>query len=566
MLSAEMILRNRRLFCALGFVLSLGACGASRQSSPGGSFLTRSGQSLVDERGRPVVLRGIGFGNDVWSSRELPPATHHSEVDFARIAGWGMNAVRFYLNYQLFEDDRAPYQYKDTGFAWIDQNVAWAKANGVYLLLNIHIPPGGFQSNGQGNALWTEPENQQRLIALWAAIAERYRGEATIAGYDLLNEPRPTTSRQQWVDLAGRLVSAIRQVDPKHLLFIERTLSVGNDWDNDAEMNFFTVNDENVVYQFHFYEPFEYTHQHASWLNMGDGGKFPDEERISSTGLTWYNWSHQPKTPPQVPPGDSDWTYFESEPYALDDPKINALGVSLVSELNAGSVYFDDIVVKEVDADGKLVRTVYQDDLESLAGWYFWQAGTQGSGVLSPDAHAGNGALLISGSDHDANFGSAFRFIPTKGMRYAVGGYMKGTAVANESRPDPRGNWTQVSRGLIRLDYYTAESEPYRRDKKMLEGSLARFLAWGKAKNVPLYLGEFGLMHQCFEGGRGGEVWVADMLDIAAANSLNFTYHTYHETNFGLFLSEPSRLPDEAEINKPLLSAFEKALERRSSP
>jgi endoglucanase len=55
------------------------------------------------------------------------------------------------------------------------------------------MPQGGFQSPGEGNALWDNPENQARLKALWKAIA----------GYDLLNEPNTSQSKDQWVNLAA---------------------------------------------------------------------------------------------------------------------------------------------------------------------------------------------------------------------------------------------------------------------------------------------------------------------------------------------------------------------------
>ena len=114
-----------------------------------------------------------------------------------------MNAVRFYMNYRTFEADAAPGKYLDDGWQWLDDNIAWAKSHGVYLILNMHVPPGGFQSLGNGKALWDRPELQDRLIALWTAIARHCKGEPTIAGYDLLNEPVVTRAASQWHDLAG---------------------------------------------------------------------------------------------------------------------------------------------------------------------------------------------------------------------------------------------------------------------------------------------------------------------------------------------------------------------------
>lgn len=77
--------------------------------------IRRNGNQLVGPDGKPVALRGIAFGNEVWSNGALPPATHHTEADYARVKDMGMNVIRFYMNYQTFEDDAAPYTYKQAG-------------------------------------------------------------------------------------------------------------------------------------------------------------------------------------------------------------------------------------------------------------------------------------------------------------------------------------------------------------------------------------------------------------------------------------------------------------------
>jgi endoglucanase len=535
-----------------------GGAGGAVPSLP---MLRRAGRDIVGPDGAPVLLRGVSFGNDVWSGRAAPPTKHHAEADFQRLRDWGMNAIRFYLNYQLFEDDGAPYQYKPSGWAWLDQNIDWGRRHGVYLILNMHLPQGGFQSNGAGAALWQVAENRARLQALWRAIAERYRSEGTIAGFDLLNEPRPPTSRQQWIDLAAAMTAAIRQVDGDHLVFVERTNSVGEDWSNDGDMNFFLVPDANVVYEFHDYDPFEYTPQLTSWTGLPEGGKYPDDTALA--GLTWYDWSWQPAPPPQIPAGDSAWARYESQPYALTDPAIKAIGITLLSELNSGTAFFDDVFINEYDPAGALVGPVYQQNIEALDGWTFWKAGAAGSVALSADAHSGVRSLTITGTDHDASAAAGFRYLPKPGHRYSAGGWIKGAAVSSLSRPDPRGNWTQSSRALVRLDYYTGSGAAAQRNKAMLEASVGRFVAWGAARGVPVYLGEFGVYRACFEGGRGGVAWVSDMLDIAAANRLPFTYHAYHEPAFGVFTSDATvALPDPAAANTPLIDLFRAKLAR----
>lgn len=248
---------------------------AARRAVPPGEnpFLHAVGRDLVDGQGNRVVLKGICFGNDVWSNPSSPPVRHHGEADYRALRELGMNAVRFYLNTALLQDDRPPFALRPSGLEWLDRNLAWARRSGVYLILNLHVPPGGFQSNGEGGALWRERENQERVVALWRELARRYRDEPALAGYDLLNEPVVADDPRQWEDLARRALAAVRAEDPLHAVFVERLNAVigrgtSPDWNEDrnGEMNFFLLEDGNVVYEFHFYKPMAFTHQGASWI------------------------------------------------------------------------------------------------------------------------------------------------------------------------------------------------------------------------------------------------------------------------------------------------------------
>lgn len=88
-------------------------------------FLHVQGASIADPSGRPVMLRGIAFGNQVWDNVGIP-STHHAEVDYARVAAMGMNSVRFYLNAGTFEDPAAPGKYKAEG--WASSGTSWPSA------------------------------------------------------------------------------------------------------------------------------------------------------------------------------------------------------------------------------------------------------------------------------------------------------------------------------------------------------------------------------------------------------------------------------------------------------
>lgn len=229
-------------------------------------FYRVDGTDVVDSTGQPVQLKGISLGNMLWSSYD-PVDNDHSEESFRELSELGFNCVRFYLSYHYFEDEHNPYHYKESGFAWLDQNIAWAKKHNIRLILNMHAPQGGYQSSGEGLALWQDPNNQRRLIALWTEIATRYASEETIIGYGLLNEPTvplladiPSTIAQ-CSSLLQRITDGIRTVDKNHIIFAERLFAIIDTSTGIANWNFtyddilLPLADENTVYEFHHYPP-----------------------------------------------------------------------------------------------------------------------------------------------------------------------------------------------------------------------------------------------------------------------------------------------------------------------
>lgn len=123
--------------------------------TPAPDFYRVSGTDIVDSSGTPVQLKGIAMGNMIWTSYE-PVDNDHTEESFRELSELGFNCVRFYLSYSFFENDTNPYVYKESGFAWLDRNIAWAKKYNIRLILGMHAPQGGYQSQGEGLALWQE--------------------------------------------------------------------------------------------------------------------------------------------------------------------------------------------------------------------------------------------------------------------------------------------------------------------------------------------------------------------------------------------------------------------------
>ncbi len=167
-----------------------------------------------------------------------------TEADIAAIAAEGLNVVRVPLNHRDFACEASP------GWRVVDRLLEWCEAHHVYAILELHSAPGGqtrfFISDPEATLLWDSSEAKDRTVAVWRAIAERYASRAIVAGYDLLGEPMPDRPGDL-VALDQRIVHAIREVDPNHMLIVE-----GTDYARDFSM-FSQPLDDNQVYSFHMY-------------------------------------------------------------------------------------------------------------------------------------------------------------------------------------------------------------------------------------------------------------------------------------------------------------------------
>jgi endoglucanase len=520
---------------------------------PTAAVVRVEGNQIVGPDGQPLELRGMSFGNRVWLDDRMP-RVHHDERDYARLAALGMNAVRFYVNYRTLENDAAPGTWLADGWQWLDENIAWAKRHGVYLVLNLHVPPGGFQSLGKGKALWTDAKMQERFIAIWRAIAERYSKEPGVAGFDLLNEPVVEKGPEEWKGLAERTIRAIREVDPNHAIFVERFNAIKGDWSENADRNFVRVSDPNVVYEFHFYKPFHFTHQNAEWVDFAaEKQRYPDD-KIAEVEWFLTDFGTATFNSPKLPPGDSDWRYYEGLSFTLTDPTL-VVGKPVLqcTRAGAGKAYFDDLVLERVGPEGKAIETLSRVNLDTARGWYLWEKAPAPTAkrALEQQGHGDRSSLSITGTTDDANLGADFlRFRPTQGTIYRLSGWMKGERIPPEASCK------------FRLDFLRARAPVHTRGRAFLEQELDAYLAWAKRENVPLFLGEFGAIRFAFEQDRGGDRWTADMLDLLLEKKLSFAYHDYHEAHFGLYIGEGS-LPKDSQLNRPLYEVLKKKLAKK---
>ncbi len=527
-------------FCTLLSITAGTAVPASAvaaEARPAEAFVHTSGQYIIGADGHIINLRGISLGNSVYNNPSAPDTRHHSEDTYRELAELGFNCVRFYLNYGIFEDDANPYEYKAAGFDWLDENIRWAKKYGIGIIFNMHFPQGGYQSSGNGLALWTKQENQDRLTALWKEIARRYAGEPTVWGYGLVNEPVVAyegsleLTRGHFQQVMQRLATEIRAVAPYQMLFVEGICHVRDPEGKETfsyelfspEQAFPQIDDDNVVYEFHNYNPFRFTHQNADWAGTANiTASYPSREIISYTNINGWTGCLSAATQEDMTTG---WRYFESD-YATLTTEANTITAAVNARQigSDGSAYFDDIVLTEISPDG--TQTVlYSADFshDTTRDFYAWSPdGTGTMEYCTKEGKQAAGCLKISGAISDFT-ASAKSFEMQEGCKYFISGYIKAT------KPDP----------AIRMDF-SLRTDIKTADADNLEATFLPYVDFSRRYNVPVYLGEFGVIASGYEENRNGTGWVQDMIAICQKYNIGYNYHTYNECNFGFYLNYPS--------------------------
>jgi len=245
-------------------------------------WLRVDGDRLRDGTGRVVTLTGFGLGG--WMNMEnfitgypgnestmrrllreaMGPDAYEAffgellegfftDADAELLRSIGLNSVRIPVNYRHFEDDAAPFELKESGFAQLDRVITTLARHGLYSVIDLHALPGRQNEHWHSDnpthlaEFWVHRHFQDRVVYLWEAIADRYKDRPEVAGYNPINEPSDRTG-EVLPAFYTRLERAIRAIDSRHILFLD-----GNKYSND-----FSVFDPaeplpNAVYTAHDY-------------------------------------------------------------------------------------------------------------------------------------------------------------------------------------------------------------------------------------------------------------------------------------------------------------------------
>jgi hypothetical protein len=183
---------------------------------------------------------------------------------------------------------------RNAGFKYFDKIVDWCKEEELYILFDMHCSPGGQTGDNIDDSygypfLFKSKSSQDLMTEIWVKIAQRYKDEPIVLGYDIMNEPIAHYFENELDDLNPklallykRIISEIRQVDNQHIIFLN-----GSIWSGNFDV-FKELIDDNIVYEFHKY-----------WFEVNQGSiqnylDFRDEHNvpiyIGETGENTDEW------------------------------------------------------------------------------------------------------------------------------------------------------------------------------------------------------------------------------------------------------------------------------------
>ena len=188
------------------------------------SFVTVRNQQFIDPEGRQVLMHGASVINKSRGDNYQPRVT---DQDFAQMHAWGWNCIRLGILWDGIEPQIN--QFDEEYLKKLDGLIAQAKAHDIYVFLDMHQDLYSYKySDGApewatliddqahpagGGAVWddaylTSPAIQRafdnfwankacsdgvgvqdHFAASWKKVADRYKNEPAVIGYDLFNEP-----------------------------------------------------------------------------------------------------------------------------------------------------------------------------------------------------------------------------------------------------------------------------------------------------------------------------------------------------------------------------------------
>ena len=176
-----------------------------------------------------------------------------TEKDVAYIASLGMDHIRLGFDQVVLEE--SPYVYREKIIDILHNFADWCDKYNLRLVLNLHKAIGNYCDILEESGLMQKQDLQDRFVALWVKLEEEFSDKKDII-FELLNEV-VNAAADEWNNLADKTIGTIREINKDRLIVIG-----GAEWNTPPGLDSVKVyDDEHILYTFHCYAPYEFTHQ-----------------------------------------------------------------------------------------------------------------------------------------------------------------------------------------------------------------------------------------------------------------------------------------------------------------
>ncbi|KAF0114721.1 MAG: endoglucanase [Hyphomonadaceae bacterium] len=199
------------------------------------------------------VSRCINMGNGLEAPIEGEWGYSFRQSDFAKIKAAGFDTVRIPIKWSAHAQLSPPYAIESQFISRVGQIVDWGLAAQLNVIINVHHYDG----------LYENPNlHEPRLVAIWAQIASHFRDQPQNLIFEIINEPREKFSGGRVNRVQAEALVQIRKTNPSRTVIF-----TGDEWGSLSGMkNLRLPDDPYLVATVHYYNPFEFTHQGASFI------------------------------------------------------------------------------------------------------------------------------------------------------------------------------------------------------------------------------------------------------------------------------------------------------------
>ncbi len=167
-------------------------------------------------------------------------------------------SVRVPIRWSAHASTDRPYTISRQFFNRVDWAIREALQNELLVIINMH----------HYEELFSDPENhRERFISLWEQIAAHYKDYPADVIFELCNEPHDKLTATLWNAYLVEALQVVRKTNPTRNIIIGPA-----NWNNLNALDKLQLpaDDPHIIVTFHYYSPFQFTHQGAGWVDGSD--------------------------------------------------------------------------------------------------------------------------------------------------------------------------------------------------------------------------------------------------------------------------------------------------------